>query len=195
LGRSEKNNAVRPEALAVHDGGDMVLNGYRMEIFLPACNSHFQSLHCIAHLHEDVGQVIPYLNAVLGGDIFIKDPLSVTFSMHGKLVTVRSREIAVNALRDKAEAYSILEWFKKEINDAWQNRATIVPKYEGAKKAHTLTIYKLLPRTNCKACGQPTCLAFAALAASGEKRAADCVPLRVDARNKLYEYLSSFRFD
>ncbi len=173
----------------------MLLRGYRPEIFLPTCNSRFQSLHCIAHLDEDVGQVISYLNAVLGGDTFIKDPPSVTFNMHGKLVTVHSRKIAVNALRDEAEAHSILEWLKKEINEAWQNRDTIIPKFEGAKKAHPLTIYKLLPRTNCKACGQPTCMAFSALAASGAKAAADCVPLQGDARNKLQEYLSTFRFD
>ncbi len=173
----------------------MLLKGYRPEIFKPTCNSTFQSLHCIAHLDEDVSEALPYLNAVLGGDTYIKDPPSVTFNMHGKLVTVHSRKIAVNALRDEAEARSILEWLKKEINDAWQNRESIVPKYEGAKKAHPLTIYKLLPRTNCKGCGQLTCMAFSALAATGAKGAADCVLLQEDARIKLREYLSAFRFD
>jgi ArsR family metal-binding transcriptional regulator len=179
----------------VHDGATMLLNRYRAEIFQPECNSHFQSLHCIAYLDEDVGEALPYLNAVLGGDTYIKDPPSVTFNMHGKLLTIYSRKIAVNALRDEAEAYSILGWLKEQINEIWQNRETIVPKYEGAKKAHPLTIYKLLPRTNCRACGQPTCLAFAALAATGAKGAADCVPLQDDPRNRLQEYLSSFRFD
>lgn len=173
----------------------MILNGYRAEIFNPACNSYFQSVHCIAHLDEDIGEVLPYLNAVLGGDVYIKDPPSVTFNMHGKLVTVHSRKIAVNALKDEAEARSILEWLKKEINEAWENRERIVPKYEGAGKAHPLTIYKLLPRTNCKACGQPTCLAFAALAASGIKGADDCIPLEPPVRMKLRDYLAAFRFE
>ena len=105
----------------------MLLKGYKTEIFLPTCNSHFQSLHCIAHLDEDVGQVIPYLNAVLGGDTFIKDPPSVTFNMHGKLLTVHSRRIAVNALRDEAEAHSILEWLKKQINEAVKEAETKGP--------------------------------------------------------------------
>jgi ArsR family metal-binding transcriptional regulator len=173
----------------------MLLNGYRVEIFLPACNAHFQSLHCIAHLDEDVGEAIPFLNAVLGGDVYIKDPPSVTFTMHGKLLTVHGRKIAVNALRDEAEAHSILKWIKDEINGAWENRERIVPKYEGAKKAHPLEIYKLLPRTNCKACGQPTCMAFSALAASGVKGAEDCTALQKDGRSMLEKYLSAFRFD
>ncbi len=172
----------------------MLLKGYQAEIFNPTCNPHFQSVHCIAHLDEDVGEALPYLNAVLGGDTYIKNPPSVTFNMHGKLVTVHSRKIAVNALRDEAEARSILEWLKKEINEAWQNRETIVPKYEGTKKAHPLTIYKLLPRSNCKACGQPTCMAFAVLAAEGAKTDEDCRPLDDERRAKLREYLSNFRF-
>jgi len=173
----------------------MLLKGYRPEISKPTCNSHFQSLHCIAHLDEDVSVALPYLNAVLGGDTYIQDPPSVTFKMHGKLVTVHSRQIAVNALRDEAEARSILEWLKKEINEAWQNRDTIVPKYEGSKKPHPLTIYRFLPGTNCRACGEPTCMAFAVLATGGAKGADDCNPLENGARLKLRAYLSAFRFD
>lgn len=173
----------------------MLLRGYRPEIFLPACNSRFQSLHCIAHLDEDVGEALPYLNAVLGGTTYIKDPPSVTFMMNGRLVTVHSRTIAINALRDETEARSVLEWLKKEINEAWQNRDSIVPKFEGAKRPHPLTIYRFLPRTNCRACGQPTCMAFAVLAAAGAKDAAGCIPLDEAARTKLHEYLSEFRFD
>jgi len=85
-------------------------------------------------------------------------------------VTVHRDRIAVNALKDEAEAHNILEWLKKEINEAWENRASIVPKYEGTRKAHPLEVYKLLPRTNCRACSQPSCMAFAALAATGVKR-------------------------
>ncbi len=68
----------------------MLLKGYKAEIFNPTCNSYFQSLRCIAHLDEDVGEALPYLNAVLGGDTYIKEPPSVMFKMHGKLVTVHS---------------------------------------------------------------------------------------------------------
>ncbi len=173
----------------------MLLKGYRPEIFLPTCNSHFQSLHCIAHLDQDVGEALPYLNAVLGGDTYIKHPPSLTLKMNGKLVTIHSRKIAVNALRDEAEVRSVLEWLKQQINDAWENRARIVPKYEGAGKAHPLTIYKLLPRTNCRECGQPGCMAFAALAATGAKGADQCGHLDPGSRAKLSDYLSAFRFD
>ena len=173
----------------------MLLKGYRKEMLLPRCGNTFQSLHCIAHFDEDIGEVLPYLNAVLGGDVYIKEPPSVTFKAHGKLITVYARKIAINALRDEEEADHILEWMKQEINDAWENRDTIVPKYDGKAVPHILEIYKLLPKSNCKKCGQPTCIMFASLATQGAKGFIDCPKLTAEGSVKLNGYLSKFRFD
>jgi len=173
----------------------MTLNVYRKEIMNPACNHNFQSVHCIAHLDDDIGEVLPYLNSTLGGDIYIKDPPSLTLRVHGKLITLYPRKIAVNALKDEAEADNILEWLKKEINDAWDNRSSIEPKYNNAPKPHILEIYKLLPRTNCRKCGQPTCMMFSSLASEGAKGPEDCPALTREQSEKLQFYLGSFKFD
>ncbi|HMK43454.1 MAG TPA: (Fe-S)-binding protein [Dissulfurispiraceae bacterium] len=173
----------------------MLLNGYRKEIFRPACNNSFESLHCIAHLEDDISEALPYVNAVLGGDTFIKEPPSVTFKLYGKLITVHGRKIAVNALRDEAEADHILDWFKEQINEAWEKRADIVPKYDGRKVPHIMEIYKMLPKSNCKKCGQPTCMMFASIATQGVKKSADCPELTEEGKQRLESYLSGFRFD
>lgn len=173
----------------------MLLKGYREEIFRPECNNSFQSVHCIAHLDQDISAVLPYLNAALGGDTYIKDPPSVTFRPQGKLITVHGDKIAINALRDEQEAHHILEWLKEEINKTWENRATIVPKYDGKAKPHILEIYKLLPKTNCRKCGQPTCMMFASLATEGVKGYNDCPELTQESSTKLKDYLGRFRFD
>lgn len=87
----------------------MLLKGYNKEIFRPECNNSFQSLHCIAYLDGNIGEALPYLNAVLEGDSYIKEPPSVTFKMNGKLITLHARKIAVNALKNEAEADHVLE--------------------------------------------------------------------------------------
>lgn len=173
----------------------MLLMSYKKEIFRPECNPSFQSLHCIAHLDQDVTQALPYLNATLGGFEYLKDPPAVTFRIHGKLITVHPREIAVNALRDEEEADRILEWMKREINNAWENRGKITPRFQGAPRPKILEILKLLPKTNCHECGQPTCMVFAALAAQGVKGAEDCPALAEDMKRPLQTYLSGFGFD
>ena len=103
-----------------------------------------------------------------GGFTYIKDPPSVTFRVHGKLITVYGDRIAVNALKDEEEADKILNWLKGEINEAWEKRDQIQPSYESAPQPQMIEILKLLPRSKgCRACGQPTCLVFAQ---SGRRR-------------------------
>jgi ArsR family metal-binding transcriptional regulator len=152
-------------------------------------------VHCIAHLAENIEAVLPYLNAVLGGYEYLKDPPAVIFRTQGKLITVHGTKIAINALRDADEADKILEWLKREINEAWGNRDGIVPSCEGAPKPKLIEILKLLPRTNCKDCGLPTCTVFAARMAEGVKNPEDCLPLDADNKQRLEEYMGKFKFD
>ena len=49
-----------------------------------------------------------------------------------------------------------------------------------------LDVYKLLPKTNCRECGPPTCLAFAMQVASGKVSAGACPYLSNDARDRLF---------
>jgi len=48
-------------------------------------------------------------------------------------------------------------------------------------------IYKILPKTNCKDCGFPTCLAFAMQVAAKQKALTDCPHLSDDAKSSMAE--------
>lgn len=50
-----------------------------------------------------------------------------------------------------------------------------------------IQIFKLLPKTNCKECGVPTCLAFAMNLASGKASLDDCPYVSDEAREQLAE--------
>jgi ArsR family metal-binding transcriptional regulator len=173
----------------------MLLENYKIEMFRPKCNANFQSLHCFAHLEEDISEVIPYLNAVLGGMGFTKSPPSVMFKIRGRLIAVRPKQISINALKDAGEAEKIIEWLKREINDAWERRHEITPKFDVVSRPQPIEVLKLLPKTNCKECGQPTCIVFSSLVLQGAKGPGDCPPLDTEKRRKLTEYLSQFNFD
>ncbi len=173
----------------------MLLESYTKKIFRAECNPQFESLHCIATLDQDVSEALPYLNAVLGGFEYLKDPPAVIFRSRGRLITVHGRQIAVNALRDEEEADKILDWLKREINQAWENRTEIAPITEGTPKPQVFEILKLLPRTNCRECGEPTCMVFAVRASEGVRSASDCPLLKAEARQHLENYLGRFNFD
>lgn len=173
----------------------MLLSGYKKNIFRPECNPSFESVHCTARLNEDVGAVLPYLNAVLGGTQYYDDPPEVMFHHHGRIIKVGAREIAVNALKDEAEADRILEWLRSEINQAWENRTDITPCYTGKAKPKVVEILRLLPRTNCKKCDLPTCMVFAAQMADGGRSEENCPELNSADRSKLSRYLADFEFE
>jgi ArsR family metal-binding transcriptional regulator len=173
----------------------MLLKTYQKEIFRPECNPSFRSLHCLAYLEENVGEVLPYLNTVLGGDEFYPEPPTLTLRTQGKLITVHPQKIAINALKDEAEADKILEWLKREINEAWDKRDEIEPSYDSAPKPKILEILKLLPKTNCRECGEPTCMVFATRVAEGAKGTENCPPLLPENKIKLREYLEPFHLD
>jgi ArsR family metal-binding transcriptional regulator len=58
-----------------------------------------------------------------------------------------------------------------------------------------IEILKRLPRTNCKECGEPTCMVLAARMAEGVKGTEDCLPLAGVNKRRLEEYMSRFKFD
>lgn len=170
----------------------MLLTSYVKDISLPVCNSNFQSLHCIAHLNEDISEVLPYLNAELGGHQYTREPPSVTFKIHGRLITIHPDKIAINALESAEQADRILEWLKNEINDIWERRNEIEPSYKRTASPALLDILKLLPRTNCRKCGQPTCLVLATQILEGGKGPEHCPPLNEEERRRLEDYLHQF---
>ena len=152
-------------------------------------------MNCFAHLDQDVSAVLPYLNSVLGGFEYVQDPPAVTFKAHGKLITVHGCRIAVNALKDEAEACKIVDWLKREINETWENRDSIPPSTKGASRPMIIEILKMLPKTNCRECGEPTCMVFASRLAEGVKGTDDCLPMEAENRQRLKQYLSRFHFD
>ena len=170
----------------------MFLTGYRKELTRGECDPSFQSLHCIAHLDEDISEVLPYLNAEMGGFQFSKETPSLTLKVHGKLITLYSHKIAINAVRDEEEADKVLEWLKHEINETWKKRNEIKPLFETLSQPQILEVLKLLPKTNCRECGQPTCMVFAIRVTEGAKGPEDCPQLNEQNKKKLHEYLGQF---
>jgi ArsR family metal-binding transcriptional regulator len=173
----------------------MLLDGYNLEIFNSKCQPGAMGVHCFAHFENDVTPAIPYLNAVLGGFEYIDDPPTLTLRSQGKLITVHGDKAAINALKDEHEARKIVEWLKKEINSSWARRDEIEPDRRSRARPKLLDILKLLPKTNCKKCGQPTCMVFAALAVDGGRGAEDCPEMEPENRARLADYLSGFDFD
>lgn len=139
----------------------MLLRNYRLRVVLSDCNPSSQKVNAIADLSEDIGEVLPYLNAVLKGLQYHPEERFLTVKRKGHVITFWPKQIAVTKLEDEREARSVMEELKQIINETFEKRGEIVPLYASRPVPRPLDIYKLLPGKNCKKCGEPTCMAFA----------------------------------
>ena len=156
----------------------MLLKGYRKEIFRPKCNPGFESVHCIAHLDQDIGESLPYLNAELGGFELFQGPagrdLPGPGQDHHGPPPADCGQCVKGRCRGRQDPCSGSSGRSTTSGD---RREEIQPSYHGAPKPKILEILKLLPKTNCRKCGQPTCMVFASLVAQGVKGPEDCPEL------------------
>jgi len=164
----------------------MLLKKYSLRLYRPKCDVDTELVNAFGLVSVDLSPVIPYLSAVIHGAVYSSVVPSLTFYREGHMMTVQARQIGATRCADEAEARELLDWLVRLINDTWARRDSIQPRYDEVPPLTPLQVYKLLPGTNCRQCGEATCLSFAAKMVAGQRAAAECSPLWEDAqyRNK-----------
>ncbi len=167
------------------------------DIFRPKMDATKEVLHAIATFDADISPVFPYVNAELGGwDYDQTNQVLLLKLADGKWITLHPQKIAIRGIKDLDEAHALLAWIQGQLNDIYERRYAITPRYVTQAGLKIMEILKLLPLTNCKACGYATCMAYAAALREGEISLPDCPPLWEEKfrekREKLQAYLDSF---
>jgi ArsR family metal-binding transcriptional regulator len=122
----------------------------------------------------DVSELLPYLNAVLGRPIYNPAAPALTVNRDGRIITIYSHMVFMAKIHNEADARAQADWIRDALNDVYARRDEITPVYDRRQRLTELEIYKLLPGTNCKACGRLTCLAFAVELAAGRTEILRC---------------------
>jgi ArsR family metal-binding transcriptional regulator len=149
----------------------------------------------VAEFDRDISEVMPYVNAVIDGAIYNHAGHSITLKKGDKIIGVEGKQIAANQVIDMKDAENLIQWFKEIVNTCYEKRDSIKPNYERRGKLTALDIYRFLPGTNCKRCGELTCLALAVKVADGEKSIIVCADLLSgkfdEKKNELVRILQS----
>jgi ArsR family metal-binding transcriptional regulator len=155
----------------------LLIEHYDLEVFTPPCEPGAERFSAIARLAVDISQVLPYLNATLKGAIYSPEADALTWVRGGRRVAYSAYQIAVSNLEDRDEAERVVKSEIERVNRTWQQHDEITPSVHIRKRPTPLAIYKLLPRTNCKQCGEPTCYVFATKLAAGQCQLDSCPAL------------------
>jgi len=144
-----------------------------------------QLLPCIADTSKF--RIITRAEPALGGALKLLEPLfpraryserigALIIQKGNILITLYSTgNITLTMIGSEDEAKAILEGLKETINEAIVKGVTPVPR-EKVKVDHA-EVYKYLPKTDCKICGEQSCYSFAIRLVGGETTLEKCTPL------------------
>jgi len=162
------------------DGDDVLWRSYTITQIME-CIADPSKYRVIAELSDDISAVFPYLNALYPTMMYNPGANAITIRKDAYLLTFYPHLATLAKVQSEEDAVAQLEWFRTLCNETWARREEIAPRYEQRAMLGPLDVYALLPRLNCKACGEQTCLAFAAGLLLGQRRMDECPHLADDA--------------
>ncbi|MDT8306852.1 MAG: (Fe-S)-binding protein [Anaerolineae bacterium] len=160
----------------------MLIEQYELDVFTPPCEPGAERFAAKALLTVDISEVLPYLNATLRGAVYHREAQALTWKKGGHNIAFHAQEIATSNVADRDVAIKELDGLVELVNRTWERRDEIEPSTETGQRPAPMAIYQLLPQTNCRACGEPTCFTFALKLVAAQKTPADCPPLLEPAR-------------
>ncbi len=155
----------------------MLIEKYDLEVFTPPCDPGSERYAARARLFVDISEILPYLNATLRGAVYLPSADALTWKKGGHSIAFHAYEIAVSNVEDRDGAEKELKGVINLVNHTWEERAEITPDTTTRQRPTSMAVFKLLPQTNCKQCGEPTCYTFALKLVTSQKSLQDCPPL------------------
>jgi ArsR family metal-binding transcriptional regulator len=167
----------------------VLIESYDVELFTPPCEPGAERFAARARLHADISEVLPLLNATLRGAVYHKAANALTWKKGGHNIAFHAFEVATSNAEDREAAEHELMGLIDLVNRTWDRRLEIVPDYQTRQRPTAMSLFRLLPQTNCGRCGLPTCFTFALRLAASQARVEDCPELSEEGRAGLSHLL------
>ena len=155
----------------------MLIERYDLAVYSPPSETGVERFSAIARLSMDITAALPYLNAALPGALYRPEAAVLLWKKDQHPITLYATQIAAGNLADYAEAEQVIAELAGLINRVWDDRAGIAPDRAARRRPPVMSIYRRLPQTNCRQCGEPTCYAFAIKLSTAQRALDDCPPL------------------
>jgi ArsR family metal-binding transcriptional regulator len=129
---------------------------------------------------SSLAEVIPYLATLPGIIAYNPETCTLTFRRSPGFLTLSPEKVYITQVQDTEEGLELLAALKDAVNATWEHRQNLKPATESKRAPRHLDIYELLPQTNCKRCGEASCLAFAVNLILHKRILEECTPLQKD---------------
>ncbi|MCS7248303.1 MAG: hypothetical protein NZ840_08685 [Anaerolineales bacterium] len=155
----------------------MLIEEYQIELYTPPWNPGAHRFAARARFAVNISKVLPYLNAVLCGAHYVPSMNTLMLKQGDLLIAFHPHEISITDAANPEDAEQRLKPYIDLVNQTWERRREITPDQRTRLRPTHLAIYRLLPRTNCRECGEATCYLFATKLVLNLRELRDCKPL------------------
>jgi ArsR family metal-binding transcriptional regulator len=124
--------------------------------------------------------VLPYLATLPNVIGFNPDTGTLTFRRPAGFLTLYPDKVYITQIKDTEEGLTLLEALKDAVNATWQHRDRLVAVTQHRSTPRPLDVWMQLPQTNCKRCGEATCMAFAFALLQQQRTLQECEALVSD---------------
>ena len=127
-------------------------------------------------------EVLPYLATLPGVIAFNPFQCTLTFRRQPGFLTLEREQVYITQVNDVQEGLELLSALTDSIDIVWEKRNELVAVTENKRSPRPLDIWTLLPQTNCRECGEATCMAFAVGLLQEQRSIHECSPLQRDEK-------------
>ena len=159
---------------------EKLIKEYSFKVAESGCSPGSGRYGLQVHIPQDIGPVFPFLNALLDNARYDHQNSILIWREKDQAFALRAHEINIantGGIQDPEQARMLVREIVERLNKVWEDREGIKPCVEEKSRPTTIEIFKLLPKTNCKQCGYPTCLVFAAELCEGKVELSSCTAL------------------
>jgi len=145
------------------------------------CLAEPGKLIVIGRPSRSIDGILPLVAAV-APNVIAFNPAAGTLTLRRKpgFITFYPDKVMITQVVDTAEGLELLDAVRDLLNQCWSHRDTIQPVTIARRAPRPLDVWTLLPQTNCKRCGEVTCMAFAFALLLNKQTPDGCLPLTAD---------------
>ena len=122
----------------------------------------------------EVAPLFPLINATVSNAEYFDKPPFIRFYLDEVRCALYPEIAAAGPFEDRVQALTFIDKLIGFLNDLDARQDRIKPNHKTYKPSSILDIFRLLPRTNCQACGFSSCMAFAAAVSRKKAAPARC---------------------
>lgn len=130
---------------------------------------------------RDLGDVLPFLATLPNIITYNPDAFTLTFRRPRGFLTLYRDKAIFTQVDDAAQGLELLAALVDAINATWAYRHELTAMSKPRRAPRPLDVWALLPQSNCKQCGEATCMAFAFALLQQQRELGECGPLAGDA--------------